>query len=113
MDVSAVLLDILIVLVAAKVAVEIAELGVILLLPGVGLEMDLGELGAVGRAASSVAVVGIVVPMVGGYAVATALGHDSLTDRNGRKLDDAAKAALIDAVSTGVTRKRKRFGRRA
>ena len=109
-----VLLDILIVLVAAKVAVEIAErinvpavvaeivagmiigpsvleprrlgdetlkvlgeLGVILLLLGVGMEMDLGELGAVGRAAMSVAVVGVVVPMVGGFAVATALGHDS------------------------------------
>src|SRR5882757_5409486 len=113
MDVTAVLLDILIVLVAAKVAVEIAErinvpavvaeivagmiigpsvlslvgseqtlkvlgeLGVILLLLGVGMEMDIGELGAVGRAAMSVAVVGVVVPMVGGFAVATALGHDS------------------------------------
>lgn len=106
MDVTAVLLDILIVLVAAKVATEVAErinvpavvgeivagviigpsvlslvgseqtlrvlgeLGVILLLLGVGMEMDLGELGAVGRAAMSVAVVGVVVPMVGGYAVA-------------------------------------------
>ena len=99
MDVTAILLDILIVLVAAKVAVEIAErvgrpgggggdrrrhdhrpvdarsrrigdetlsvlgeLGVILLLLGVGMEMDLGELGAVGRAAMSVAVIGVVVP---------------------------------------------------
>ena len=118
MDVTAVLLDILIVLVAAKVAVEIAErvnvpavvaeivagmiigpsvlslvgseqtlqvlgeLGVILLLLGVGMEMDLGEPGAVGRAATSVAV-GVVVPMLGGYAVATALGHGS-TDRSER-----------------------------
>ena len=145
---STAVLDILIVLVTAKVVVEIAErinvptvvaeivAGMIirpvgaeprgigadargargagrepLLLLGVGMEMDLGELGTVGRAASSVAV-GIVVPMVGGYVVATAVGHDSLTDRNGRKLDDAAKTALIDAVNTGVTRKRKRFRRR-
>ena len=88
-------LDILIVLIAAKVAAEIAErvgfppvvaeilagvvigpsvfdlvgteqtlqvlgeIGVILLLLQVGMEMDLGELGAVGRASVSVAVVGV------------------------------------------------------
>src|SRR5438552_771017 len=113
MDVTAVLLDILIVLVAAKVAAEVAErinvpavvgeivagviigpsvlslvggdetlkvlgeLGVILLLLGVGMEMDLSELGAVGRASMSVAVIGVVLPMLGGYGVATAFGHDS------------------------------------
>ena len=92
MDVARVLLDILVVLVAAKVAAEAAErlgipavvgeiiagvlvgpsvlglvggddevlrvlgeLGVILLLLDVGLEMDIGELTAVGRAALSVA----------------------------------------------------------
>ena len=131
MDVTAVLLDILIVLVAAKVAVEIAErinvpavvaeivagmiigpsvlslvgseqtlqvlgeLGVILLLLGVGMEMDLGELGAVGRAATSVAVVGVVVPMVGGYAVATALGHDSN--------QSLFIGAALSATSVGIT----------
>ena len=42
-----------------------------------------------------------------------AVDRFELTDRNGRKLDDAAKTALIDAVNTGVTRKRKRFRRRA
>src|SRR5215207_3964017 len=98
MDVNRILLDILIVLLAAKLAAEVADrlripavvgeiaagmvigpsvlglvhqsealqtlaqLGVILLLLEVGLEMDLGELGSVGRAAMSVAVVGIVVP---------------------------------------------------
>ena len=105
MSVTSVLLDILIVLVAAKVAAEIAErvdfppvvgeilagvvigpsvldlvgteqtlqvlgeLGVILLLLQVGMEMDLGELGAVGRASVSVAVVGVVVPMAAGFGV--------------------------------------------
>ena len=42
-----------------------------------------------------------------------AVDRFELTDRNGRKLDDAAKAAVIDAVRTGVTRKRKRFSRRS
>ena len=42
-----------------------------------------------------------------------AVDRFELTDRNGRKLDDAAKTAVIDAVRTGVTRKRKRFSRRS
>src|SRR5882672_6039213 len=103
MDVSGVLLDILVLLVAAKVAAEIAErvgfpgvvaeivagvligpsvcdlvgtnetlavlgqLGVILLLLQVGLEMDLRELSSVGRAAVSVASVGVVIPMATGF----------------------------------------------
>jgi len=110
-DVTGVLLDILVVLIAAKLAAEIAErvnmpavvgemiagvvvgpsvlafvepnetlavlgeLGVILLLLGVGMEMDLGELGAVGRASTAVACVGVVVPMASGFLVASALGH--------------------------------------
>ncbi len=41
-----------------------------------------------------------------------AVDRFELTDRNGRKLDEAAKTALVAAVSTGVTRKRKRFSRR-
>ena len=95
MDVNRILLDILVVLLAAKVAAEIADrvripavvgeifagvivgpsvlgwvhtsealqtlaqLGVILLLLEVGLEMDLDELGGVGRAAVLVAFAGV------------------------------------------------------
>src|SRR5438128_7234107 len=54
----------------------LGELGVILLLLGVGMEMDLGELGAVGRASMTVAVIGVALPMVGGYGVTALLGHD-------------------------------------
>jgi Kef-type K+ transport system membrane component KefB len=115
MSVTAILLDILILLVAAKIAAEVAErvgvpavvgeivagiligpsalglvgttsvlevlgeLGVILLLLQVGMEMDLADLAAVGRASMSVAVVGVVLPMMGGLAVASAFGHDGNT----------------------------------
>ena len=131
MDVTGVLLDILVVLIAAKVAAEIAErvnipavvgeivagvivgpsvlalvepnetlavlgeLGVILLLLAVGMEMDLGELGAVGRASMSVAVVGVVLPMAGGYAVASALGHGSN--------QSLFIGAALAATSVGIT----------
>ena len=131
MDVGTVLLDILVVLVAAKLAAEIAErinvpavvgeivagavigpsilgfvgtdetlnvlgeLGVILLLLGVGMEMDLAGLGAVGRSAMSVACVGVVVPMAGGFAVALALGH---SDNQSLFI-----GAALAATSVGIT----------
>jgi Kef-type K+ transport system membrane component KefB len=131
MSVTRVLLDILVVLVAAKLAAEgserlgvpavvgeivagvvvgpsalhlvgandvlkvLGELGVILLLLDVGLEMDLGELAAVGRAALSVATIGVVVPFAAGWGAALGLGM-------------AGKAAIfvgaaLTATSVGIT----------
>ena len=131
MSVTRVLLDILIVLVAAKLAAEgaervgvpavvgeiiagvlvgpsalgwirgdevlrvLGELGVILLLLDVGLEMDLGELAAVGRAAISVATVGVVAPMAAGAGVALALGL------NGKEA--LFVGAALTATSVGIT----------
>ncbi len=131
MDVGSVLLDILVVLIAAKLAAEVAErinvpavvgeivagviigpsilgfvgsnetlsvlgeLGVILLLLGVGMEMDIADLGAVGRSALSVASVGVIVPMAGGYAVASALGHSSN--------QSLFIGAALAATSVGIT----------
>jgi Kef-type K+ transport system membrane component KefB/predicted amino acid-binding ACT domain protein len=129
--VSTVFLDILVVLVAAKLAAELAErlriptvvgeiaagiaigpsalglvhdsdvlqtfaeLGVILLLFEVGMQMDLRELGAVGRAALSVAVVGVVVPLAAGYPVARGFGLSS---------DESLfVAAALTATSVGIT----------
>ena len=53
----------------------LAELGVIVLLVQVGLEMDLVELRRVGRASLSVAVIGVVVPMGAGVLAGHALGE--------------------------------------
>jgi Kef-type K+ transport system membrane component KefB len=130
-SVTSVLLDILIVLIAAKVAAEIAErvgfppvvaeilagvvigpsvldlvgqeqtlqvlgeIGVILLLLQVGMEMDLGELGAVGRASVSVAVVGVVLPMLGGFGVSELFGYDAKTA--------LFLGAALAATSVGIT----------
>lgn len=110
MDVTKILLEILVLLVAAKAAAEIAErigvpavvgeiiagvvigpsllgwvhesdvlrtlgeLGVILLLLEVGLEMDLAGLARVGRASLLVATVGVIVPFVAGFGTAELLG---------------------------------------
>lgn len=130
-SVGEVLLDILVVLIAAKLAAEVAErvgfppvvaeilagvavgpsvldlvgddqtllvlgeIGVILLLLQVGMEMDLGELAAVGRASLSVAVLGVVVPMVTGFGVAQLFGHDTNTS--------LFIGAALAATSVGIT----------
>ena len=131
MDTTRIFLDILVVLLAAKIAGELAErvalpavcgeifagmivgpsalglvhgeetmhvlgeLGVILLLFSVGLETELTELLAVGRASLSVAVVGVAVPFATGYLAALALGVDN----------DAAVfvGAALTATSVGIT----------
>ncbi len=131
MDVGTVLLDILVILVAAKLAAEVAErvgvpavvgeiiagavigpsvldlvhanqtvialgeIGVILLLLQVGMEMNLSELGAVGRASVSVAIVGVTVPMVLGYGASSALGDNSNTA--------LFLGAALAATSVGIT----------
>jgi Kef-type K+ transport system membrane component KefB len=131
MSVSKVLLDILIVLLAAKAAAELAErvkvpavvaeilagvvigpsalnlvggadvlrvlgeLGVILLLLDVGMEMNLAELAAVGRASLAVAGVGVAVPFVAGWGSALGLGMSSQ--------EAMFVGAALTATSVGIT----------
>ncbi len=73
----------------------LAELGVILLLFLIGLETDLSRLLSVGRAALSVAVVGVALPLLGGYAAGSLLGYPS----------PAALflGAALTATSVGIT----------
>ncbi len=73
----------------------LAELGVILLLLQVGMEMDIDDLAAVGRASVSVAVLGVVVPLIGGYAAGVAMGYESNTA--------LFLGAALAATSVGIT----------
>jgi len=131
-DIAQTLLDILIVLVAAKIAAEVAErlgipavvgeiiagiiigpsvmnivgsgddvlrtlgeIGVILLLLDVGLEMDLVELGKVGKASMSVATIGVVMPMLLGLGAMELIGEPFNTA--------LFVAAALTATSVGIT----------
>jgi Kef-type K+ transport system membrane component KefB len=130
-SVTDVLVDILLVLLAAKVAAEVAErlhippvvgeiiagviigpslldfveptnvltvlgqLGVILLLLDVGLELSLADLASVGRAALLVAVIGVILPMVGGFGVGIAFGESENTA--------IFLGAALAATSVGIT----------
>ena len=133
MDIAHILRDILIVLVAAKIASEAAErlgipavvgeiaaglligpsvidlvgrndevlrtlgeLGVILLLLDVGLEMDLLELRKVGRASLTVATIGVMAPLILGLgAMEYVVGDDFNTS--------LFIAAALTATSVGIT----------
>ena len=73
----------------------IGEIGVLLLLLQVGMEMDLGELGKVGKASLMVAVIGIVIPFAGGVLAGVALGHSTTTS--------LFIGAAMTATSVGIT----------
>ena len=73
----------------------VAEIGVVLLLFEVGLETDLEELRRVGGAAMAVAVVGMVLPFLGGYLVTRAAGFGTLTA--------IFAGAALTATSIGIT----------
>jgi Kef-type K+ transport system membrane component KefB len=73
----------------------LGEIGVILLLLQVGMEMDLGELRAVGRASVAVAVVGVAVPIAAGFGVSELVGYDAKTA--------LFLGAALAATSVGIT----------
>ena len=75
--------------------IALAELGVLLLLVQVGMEMDLAELGPVGRASMLVAVIGVAVPFVLGGLVGLGFGESG----------DTALfiGAALTATSVGIT----------
>ena len=83
-------------LVGHDVTLEVlAELGVILLLLDVGLELSLGDLRSVGRSSLSVATIGVVLPVAMGFGVALGFGESSNTA--------LFVGAALAATSVGIT----------
>ncbi|HYX21046.1 MAG TPA: cation:proton antiporter, partial [Thermoanaerobaculia bacterium] len=74
---------------------ELAEIGVVLLLFEVGLETDIEELGRVGAPALVVALCGMLLPFAGGFATARLLGHSTLSS--------TFIGAALTATSIGIT----------
>ena len=72
-----------------------AEIGVVLLLFGIGLETDLKRLLSVGGAAFAVAIVGVVLPFALGFWVSHALGLELLPS--------IVAGAALTATSVGIT----------
>ncbi len=73
----------------------VAEIGVVLLLMQVGMEMDLVELRRVGRASILVAIIGVATPMLMGTFTSLALGKSTNTS--------LFVGAALTATSVGIT----------
>jgi Kef-type K+ transport system membrane component KefB len=73
----------------------LSELGVIFLLFAVGLETPFSELRKVGKTAMQVAVLGVIVPLLSGFALILALGHG--------QTEALFIAAALVATSVGIT----------
>lgn len=73
----------------------LAELGVLVLLLEVGLDLETTELRAVGTPAVQVALIGVIAPLVSGWAVAYGLGVDNTIA--------LFLGATLVATSVGVT----------
>jgi Kef-type K+ transport system membrane component KefB len=73
----------------------LAELGIVILLFEIGLESDLEELAGVGVQAAAVAVVGVVLPLAVGFAVARAVGEAPTVA--------VFVGATLTATSVGIT----------
>lgn len=73
----------------------LAELGVMFLLFQVGLHVKASDLIRVGRTAMLVAVLGVIVPFIFGWAILSAAGH--------RQIESIFMGAAMVATSVGIT----------
>lgn len=79
---------------------ELSALGVIVLMFAAGLETDIGELKKSGTASTSAAVLGIIIPLIGGYACATLLGESVGPNIN---LKNFFIGIVLTATSVSIT----------
>lgn len=77
----------------------VSELGVIVLMFSAGLETDLQELKRSGKASFVIALIGVVIPLLGGYAVAAVFnrGHDAAF------LENLFVGVVLTATSVSIT----------
>lgn len=85
---------------------QIAEIGVIVLMFCAGLETDIKELGKAGKASMVIAVLGVLVPLAGGYAIAYLFNRpgviESASDTS-TFLQNMFIGVIITATSVSIT----------
>ena len=79
---------------------NIAEIGVIVLMFAAGLETDVQELKKTGLASFIIALLGVIVPLIGGYFVATI--YNPVTDQQ-TMLQDIFVGVVLTATSVSIT----------
>ena len=80
----------------------LAELGVIVLMFTAGLESDISQLKSVGKSAFIVASMGVLIPLIGGTAVAYIFNDGSLTTVSAF-LQNVFIGAILTATSVSIT----------
>ncbi len=73
-----------------------AEIGVIVLMFGAGMETDIQELKKSGKASFIIALMGVAVPLLGGYAVAACFNQP------GRIVSDAEASIFLQNIFMGI-----------
>lgn len=82
---------------------QIAELGVIVLMFTAGLETDLKELKKTGKASFIIALLGVAVPLVGGFLVASFYNQTSTVESVNHILQNIFIGVILTATSVSIT----------
>ena len=85
---------------------NVAELGVIVLMFCAGLETDIKELKKSGKAAFVIALCGVIVPIIGGFAVAYFFNKPGVIDSDAScsvVLQNAFIGVILTATSVSIT----------
>ena len=85
---------------------EVAEIGVIVLMFTAGMETDIKELKASGKASFVIALCGVIVPLIGGYAVAWFFNRPSMAGSNLSSpvvLQNVFIGVVLTATSVSIT----------
>lgn len=83
---------------------KLSEVGVIILMFTAGLETDIRELKRTGKASFVVALVGVIVPLIGGFAVAYFFNHEGISDASASiVLQNVFIGVVLTATSVSIT----------
>lgn len=84
--------------------IQLAELGVIVLMFTAGLETDIKELKKTGKASIIIAILGMIVPLIGGFALASIFNQGGISDAQAPiLLQNIFIGIILTATSVSIT----------
>ena len=84
--------------------IQLAELGVIVLMFTAGLETDIKELKKTGKASIVIAILGMIVPLIGGFALASVFNKGGVSDAQASiLLQNIFIGIILTATSVSIT----------
>lgn len=82
---------------------SLSEIGVIVLMFSAGLETDISELKKCGKASFIIAVIGVIVPLLGGFAVSALFNTGENTLTTSKFLQNIFIGIILTATSVSIT----------